>query len=113
MLSLFCYSLLCVHSSFAIILKRKRNLVALLLLSYRCLVTVNVLWLFLTVPLVGLQFFFFCFFFKSPHNMMCRGSGRAIPLFTSYNNFIQLYVTRSHAFHSSVHVHICILIRYE
>ena len=54
-LSLFCYALLCVHSSFAIILKKKRKLVALLLLSYRCLVTVNVLWLFLTVPRVGLQ----------------------------------------------------------
>ena len=27
-LSLFCYALLCVHSSFAIILKRKRKLVA-------------------------------------------------------------------------------------
>ena len=36
--------------------------------------------------------------------MMCRGSGRAIALFTSYNNFIQLYVTHSHAFHSSVYV---------
>ena len=35
-LSLFCYALLCFHSSFAIILKRKRKLVALLLLSYRC-----------------------------------------------------------------------------
>ena len=44
-----CYALLCVHSSFAIILKRKRKLVALLLLSYRCIVTINVLWLFLTV----------------------------------------------------------------
>ena len=32
-LSLFCYALRCVHSSFAIILKRKRKLVALLLLS--------------------------------------------------------------------------------
>ena len=32
-LSLFCYALLCVHSSIAIILKRKRKLVALLLLS--------------------------------------------------------------------------------
>ena len=48
-LSLFCCALLCVLSSFAIILKRKRererekDLVALLLLSYRCLVTVNVL----------------------------------------------------------------------
>ena len=55
-LSLFYYALLCVHSSFAIILKRKRNLVALLLLSYRCIVTINVLWLFLTVPRVGLQY---------------------------------------------------------
>ena len=34
-LSLFCYALLCVHSSFAIILKRKRKLVALILLSNR------------------------------------------------------------------------------
>ena len=40
-LYLFCYTLLCVHSSFAIILKRKRKLVALLLLSYRC---IAVLW---------------------------------------------------------------------
>ena len=55
-LSLFYYALLCVHSSVAIILKRKRKLVALLLLSYRCIVTINVLWLFLTVPWVGLQY---------------------------------------------------------
>ena len=34
-LSLFCCALLCVHSDFAIILKRKRKLVALLVLSYR------------------------------------------------------------------------------
>ena len=54
-LFLFCYALLCVHSSFAIILKRKRKLVALLLLSYICIVYVNVQWLFLTVPWVGLQ----------------------------------------------------------
>ena len=46
--------LLCVHSSFAIILKRKRKLVALLLLSYRCIVAKNVLWLFLTVLWVDL-----------------------------------------------------------
>ena len=55
-LSLFWYALLCVLSSFAIILKRKRELVALLLLSSRFLVTVNVLWLLLTVLWVGLQF---------------------------------------------------------
>ena len=54
-LSLFCYALLYFHSSFAIILKRKRKLVALLLLSYRFIVTINVLWLFLTVPWAGLQ----------------------------------------------------------
>ena len=54
-LSLICYALLYVHSSFATILKRKRKLVALLLLSYRFLVTVHVLWFFLTVPLGGLQ----------------------------------------------------------
>ena len=44
-----------VHFSFDIILKRKRKLIALLLLSYGCLVTVYILWLFLTVPWVGLQ----------------------------------------------------------
>ena len=55
-LSLFCCALLCVHSSFAIILKRKRKLVALLLLFDRCIVPINVLWLFLTVSCVGLQY---------------------------------------------------------
>ena len=54
--SLFWYALLYVLFSFAIILMRKRELVALLLLSFRCFVTVNVLWLFLTVLWVGLQF---------------------------------------------------------
>ena len=49
------YALLCVHSSFAIIFKRKRKLVALLLLSYKCIVTVNVLWFLLMVPWVGLH----------------------------------------------------------
>ena len=54
-LSLFCYALLCVFASFATILKRNRKLVTLLLLSYRCSVTINVLWLFLMVPWVGQQ----------------------------------------------------------
>ena len=46
---------------FAIILKRKRKLVALLLLSYifshfcSCIVTLNVVWLFLMVPWICLQ----------------------------------------------------------
>ena len=63
-LTLFCYALLCVHSRFAIILKRTRKLVALLLLSYRCIVTINVLFFFLKVPWVGLQ----CVIVVSPDN---------------------------------------------
>ena len=51
-----CYALLCVHFRFATILKRKRKLVALLLLSYRCFSTINVLWLFLTVQCVIVVF---------------------------------------------------------
>ena len=46
----------CVLSSFAISLMCKRELVALLCSSSWCLVTGIVLWLFLTVPWVGLQF---------------------------------------------------------
>ena len=49
------YALLCVLSSFKINLKRKRELVALLLSYYGCLVSVNILWLFLMVPLVCLH----------------------------------------------------------
>ena len=62
-----------VNSSFSIILMRKGELLALLLLSFGCLVTENALWLFLTVPWAGLQFvikefpdhihfFFYCIF---------------------------------------------------
>ena len=43
-------------SILAIILTRKSELVALLLLSFECLVTVNIMWLFLKMPWVGLQF---------------------------------------------------------
>ena len=47
---------LCGLKCFAIILKRKKKLVALLLLSYGCIFTINVLWFFLTVPWVCLQY---------------------------------------------------------
>ena len=47
------YALLCVLSSFEISFKRKTELIALLLLSYECIVTVYILWLFLSVPWVG------------------------------------------------------------
>ena len=40
-LSPFCYALLYVYSNFIIILKRKGKLVALLLLPYRCIDTIN------------------------------------------------------------------------
>ena len=43
-LYLLCYELVSVHSSFAFILKRKRKLVALLLLYNRCIVTLDVIW---------------------------------------------------------------------
>ena len=42
-------------SDLRLILKRKRELVALLILSYGCLVTVNVLPLFLSAPWVGVR----------------------------------------------------------
>ena len=61
-LSLLRYALLCVrsrfacvHSSFAITLKMKRKLVALLIWSYKRFITINVMRLFLTVPWVGMQ----------------------------------------------------------
>ena len=51
--SMFCCVLLYVHSSFAILMG-KRGLVALLCLPSRCLVIV--VWLFLTMPRMCLQF---------------------------------------------------------
>ena len=50
---LFCYALLYVHPSFAIILKKKRKLVALLLLFYRCIVTITVCPVALPYGVVG------------------------------------------------------------
>ena len=52
--SMFCCAILYVPSSFAISLTGKRELVALLCLSSWCLVIV--LWLFLALPWVSLQF---------------------------------------------------------
>ena len=53
---MFCYAVLYVLSSFGIILMGKREFVSLLCLSARCLVTVIVLWLFLTISWVSLQY---------------------------------------------------------
>ena len=52
--SMFCCTLLYVHSSIAIILMGKRELIALLNLSSWCLMMVE--WLFLTVPQGCLHF---------------------------------------------------------
>ena len=52
--SMFCCTLLYVHSSIAIILMGKRELVSLLNLSSGCLVMVE--WLFLAVPWGCLRF---------------------------------------------------------
>ena len=77
--SLFCYAVRCIHFSFAIILKRKRKLVTLLLLSYRCIVTINACRLFLMVPWVGLQYVIVVF---PEHTLLLLGD-RLIFLFTS------------------------------
>ena len=53
--SLFCYALSRDHSSLAIILKRKRKLGAFLVLSCGCIASMTFLWLFLSMPRVGLQ----------------------------------------------------------
>ena len=71
-LYLFCYALLCVYSSFTIIMKKKRKPVALLLLSYRCIVTIIVMSLFLTVPWIGLQCVVVVF---SDHTHLLFGDG--------------------------------------
>ena len=64
-----------------------RRLVALLLLSYRCIVTINVLWLFLTmVPWVGLQY--------------------AIVVFPDHTHFLT-YISFSSNFVSFQHSEVC------
>ena len=73
---MFRCALLCLQSSFANILMGRREPIYLLFLSTICLLIV--VWLFLAVPLVGLQFvivvfpdqthsLFYCFFIYSSH----------------------------------------------
>ena len=75
--SMYCCTLLYVHSSIAIILMGKRELIALLNLSSWCLVMVERL--FLTVPRGCLQFVIVVFpdhthlLFLQRHNSMCQG----------------------------------------
>ena len=67
------------------VLKNKRKLAALLSLSYRCIVSINVLWLFLTVLWVGLQYVFVVFpnhthlFFVINHILtLCLSSSKQV-----------------------------------
>ena len=70
--SMFCCALLYFHSSFAIILMEKRELVALLCLSSWCLVIVT--WLFLAMPRVCLQFVIVVFP-DHTHHLLLEGYG--------------------------------------
>ena len=67
--STFCYTLLFVHSSIAIILIGKRELVALLNLSSWCLVMVE--WLFLVVPWGCLRFVIVVFHDHTHYFLYC------------------------------------------
>ena len=69
-MSSFRYALLCVHSTFAIILKRKRKLVALIIFSYRCIITLNVL--------------FVCFAALRPKSAAMVMAGRSVHLTTLF-----------------------------
>ena len=81
--SMFCCMLPCVHSSFAIILVGKRELVALLSLSSLCLVIV--VWLFLAVPWVCLQLVIVVF---PDHDYLLRISNSSIKKMPSFFNTI-------------------------
>ena len=78
--SLFCCALLCVFSSFAVILMGKSKLIALLCWSFWFIVVVIFLLLFFTVPWVRLQcvivvFFDFLLTVKAaPHECVIRTS---------------------------------------
>ena len=60
---MFCSALHCVHSSIAIILMKKRELIALLSLSSWCLVVVE--WLFLAKPWIFLRFVIVVFLYHT------------------------------------------------
>ena len=62
------------HYFMSILVTRKRELFALLLLSFGCHDTKNVLWLFLRVPWVGLRFVIVVFP-NHPHLLFYPGAG--------------------------------------
>ena len=82
---MFCCTLLNVHSSIAIILMGKRELVALLYLSSWCLVMVE--WLFLTVPWGCLRFVIVVFP-DHTHLLFLKKIGKGMPKIESENQFL-------------------------
>ena len=82
----FCCTLLYVHSSIAIILMGKRELIALLNLSSWCLVMVE--WLFLAVPLGCLRFVIMVF----PDHTHLLFLFTVESLFLLYLLFISLFI---------------------
>ena len=89
--SMFCCTLLYVHSSFAIILMGKRKQNAMLSLSSCCFLMV--VWLFLVVPSVCLMFVIVVF----PDHTHLLFLGSENPLYLLYMN--TRLVTLKHAFH--------------
>ena len=88
---MFCCTLLYVHSSVAIILIGKKDLVALLSLSYWCLVIV--VWLFLEVPWLCLRFGIVVFpdhnhlLFLGPKSFISKGVLLSVPTHGFSSNF--------------------------
>ena len=89
---MYCCELLCVHSSLAIVLMGKRELVAFLSLSSWCLVIV--VWLFLAVPRLCLQFVIVVF---PDHThflfLSCLGNHYNVVKW-QWSTFTQLYETK-------------------
>ena len=83
--SMFCCNLIYVNSSFAIILMRNRELTALLSLSFWCLV--SVMWLFLAVPWVCLQFVIVVFP-DHTHLLFSVNVLKKVLITFIYNNFV-------------------------
>ena len=96
-LSMVYYALLCIHSSVAIILKRNRKLISLILLSYRCIVTINVLWLFLTVPWAGMQ----CVIVILPYHTHLLSKGTLNHLSVSWGGGLRIFCPTMECTHGS------------
>ena len=84
---MFCCTLLYVASSFAIILMGKRELVALLGLSSLCLVIV--VWLFLVVPWVCLQFVIVVFPYHT-HLLFFVKNAHEVKLYVAYMRILHI-----------------------